>query len=154
MLSFFLALFHLLNYLNGKIVCWKICLNAHHPTHTYTHDDTTLKLVFLDDSWEMKEKLFGRKNFSLVDFQERFFWMFAIDEGARRKADGKTFFCSTLCLYSGFLSHLSIIIWFINFVSAATNTTYALFFFTSDHTSPSGKIKLNFSYTQLQNNTM
>lgn len=119
---------HLLNY----IPKWQNCLLKNLfkccPPNTYM----PLKLVFLDDSWEMKEKLFGRKNFSLIDFQERFFfWLFAIDEGARRKADGKTFF---LPLYGGFLSHISIIIWFINFVSAATNTT-CFNFFASDHNS-------------------
>lgn len=69
---FFLALFHHLT--SSTIPKWQNCLLKNLfkccPPNTYM----PLKLVFLDDSWEMKEKLFGRKNFSLIDFQERFFF--------------------------------------------------------------------------------
>lgn len=138
MLSFFfLALFHhLLNY----IPKWQNCLLKNLfkccPPNTYI----PLKLVFLDDSWEMKEKLFGRKNFSLIDFQERFFLVVCNRWRRTKKSRWKNFF---FCLYMVASYHIFPSSSGSSISSRPPLTQLALIFLLQT-TILSGKIKLNF----------
>lgn len=127
---------HFLNY----IPKWQNCLLKNLfkccPPNTYM----PLKLVFLDDSWEMKEKLFGRKNFSLIDFQERFFFgclqqMKAHEE----KQMEKLFFCLYMVAsYHIFPSSSG------SSISSRPPLTQLALIFLLQITILSGKIKLNF----------